>query len=411
MSWRNEDLKKITKFAVVACVAMLTAAPTLAQQDDAVRIGMTSALTGPYNEFGEGNRRAVELAVEQWNAKGGINGKKIVIAEMLDDQLNPDRAVQNMRRILDNKGIHAIIGPAGSGPTLAVLDMVQADGRPYMNPIAQTPAITYLEGGKGPRPNVFSFALQNDVESVAMGKYLAKNFARIGVIHESTAYGVTGVDYLSQSLTANGASKPVEVASYNQGAQDMTSQVARLKQANVDAIAAVGLGKDLAVLRRTMARLNVQAPLVASNGALGLPYQEGAKDLVLGTRGTMIGAFATPMREPAQKFAETYKAKYGADRWWGSDPQNPQLFMAISVTNAYDAANVLFDAIARAKSTEPKAIIAALEQTKDYPGVNSMVTFSAQRHHAIDPEAVKVFEYVKDNDKVRLQPIDASSKK
>ena len=148
MFWRNQPLKTIAKLALAASAAMLATVPALAQQDDTIKIGMTSALTGPYNEFGEGNRRAVELAVEQWNAKGGINGKKIIIAEMLDDQLNPDRAVQNMRRILDNKSIHAIIGPAGSGPTLAVLDMAQADGRPYMNPIAQTPVITTVAGSK-----------------------------------------------------------------------------------------------------------------------------------------------------------------------------------------------------------------------------------------------------------------------
>jgi len=132
--------KKTTLACVVAVAAAMSSGAVLAQT---IKIGMTSALTGPYNEFGEGNRRAVELAVEQWNAKGGINGKKIEIAMLLDDQLNPDRAVQNMRSILDNKDIVGIIGPAGSGPTLAVIDMAQADGRPYMNPIAQTPVVTY----------------------------------------------------------------------------------------------------------------------------------------------------------------------------------------------------------------------------------------------------------------------------
>ena len=395
--------KKLVAFAVVASVAPIGA--VLAQET--VRIGMTSALTGPYNEFGEGNRRAVELAVEQWNAKGGINGKPIEIAYMLDDQLNPDRAVQNMRRILDDKTVVGVIGPAGSGPTLAVLDMAVADGRPYMNPIAQTPIITYpgKVTGKNPNKNVFSFALQNDVEAVAMGQYLAKNFKRIGIIHESTAYGVTGVEYLTASILANGGAKPVAVDSYNQGAQDMTAQVARLNRANVDVVAAIGLGKDLAVLRRTMARLNINAPLVASNGALGQPYQEGAGELTVGTLGTMIGAFGQPMRPETAAFAQAYKAKYGTDRWWGNDPEAPQLFMAISVSNGYDAANILFEGIKRANSNDPKAIIAAIETIKDYPAVNGIYSFSQDRHHGLDADSVKVFEYVKQGDKVKLQPI------
>ncbi len=401
MSW----YRKSTTACLTAAAFMLATGAAMA--DDTIKIGMTSALTGPYNEFGEGNRRAVELAVEQWNAKGGINGKKIEIAMMLDDQLNPDRAVQNMRAILDNKQIVGVIGPAGSGPTLAVVDMVQADGRPYMNPIAQTPVVTYPgeKTGDKPRSNVFSFALQNDVEAVAMGQYLAKHFKHVGIVHESTAYGVTGVDYLTSSIIKNGGAKPVATDSYNQGAQDMTAQVARMKRANVDAIAAIGLGKDLAVLRRTMARLNLNVPLVASNGALGQPYQEGAGELTLGTLGTMIGAFGDPMRAPTADFAKAYKAKYGADRWWGGDPEHPQLFMAISVSNGYDAANILFEGIRRANSTDPKAINAAIESIKDYQGVNTVYSFSKDRHHGIETDGVKVFEYVKQDGKVRLAPI------
>lgn len=396
--------KKTTLTFMMAMATVLSAG---ALQAETIKIGMTSALTGPYNEFGEGNRRAVELAVEQWNAKGGINGKKIEIAMLLDDQLNPDRAVQNMRAILDNRDIVGIIGPAGSGPTLAVIDMVEADGRPYMNPIAQTPIVTYPDEktGENPRANVFSFALQNDVEAVAMGEYLAKNFKRVGIVHESTAYGVTGVDYLTASIVENGGEKPVATDSYNQGAQDMTAQIARMKRANVDSIAAIGLGKDLAVLRRTMARLSLDVPLVASNGALGQPYQEGAGELTLGTLGTMIGAFGNPMRPRTAEFAQAYKEKYGTDRWWGSDPDNPQLFMAISVSNGYDAANILFEGIRMANSTEPKAIIEAIESIQDYEGVNTVYSFSKERHHGIETDGVRVFEYVEKEGNVRLEPI------
>lgn len=399
------SLKKKLLATVIVSLPMLWAGT--GQAADTIKIGMTSALTGPYNEFGEGNRRAVALAVDEWNAKGGINGKQIEIAHMLDDQLNPDRAVQNMRSILDDEEVVGIIGPAGSGPTTAVLDMVVADGRPYMNPIAQTPTITYPDDvtGQNPYKNIFSFALQNDVEAVAMGAYLAKHFKKVGIVHESTAYGVTGVDYLTASILANGGEKPVAVDSYNQGAQDMTAQIARLRRAGVDAIAAIGLGKDLAVLRRTMARLKLDVPLIASNGALGQPYQEGAGDLTVGTLGTMIGAFGDPMRAETAEFAKNYKEKYGTDRWWGSNPDAPQLFMAISVSNGYDAANILFEGIRRADSTKPEDIIAAIETIKDYPAVNGVYSFSKDRHHALGADSVKMFKYVKDGENIRLEAL------
>ncbi len=387
-------------------MAAILASPAMAESDT-IKIGMTSALTGPYNEFGEGNRRAVELAIKQWNEKGGINGKEIELDMLLDDQLNPDRAVQNMRRIFDNEEIVGIIGPAGSGPTLAVIDMAEADGRPYMNPIAQTPMVTYPDGtGTTPRPNVFSFALQNDVEATAMGQHLANHFERVGVVHESTAYGVTGLDYLSEAMSAAGGNAPVAADSYNQGAQDMTAQVARMNRANVDAIAAIGLGRDLAVLRRTMERLNLNVPLIATNGALGQPFQDGAGELVEGVQGTMISAFGQrPMREATQEFVDAYKAEYGVDRWWGNDEENPQLFMAISVANGYDAANILFEGIRIAESTAPNDIIAAIESIQDYEGVNAVYSFANDRHHAIEADGVEVFEYVLEGDSYPLVPV------
>ena len=77
--------------------------------------------------------------------------------------------------------------------------------------------------------------------------------------------------------------------------------------------------------------------------------------------------------------------------------------MAISVSNGYDAANILFEGIRLANSTDPKAVIAAIESIKDYQGVNTAYTFSKERHHGIETDGVKVFEYVKKGDKIRLR--------
>ncbi|CAO3438291.1 ABC transporter substrate-binding protein [Azospirillum argentinense] len=387
--------------AAVTLTSALALSAGSAVAQDTIKIGMTSALTGPYNEYGEGGRRGVELAIEKWNAKGGINGKKVELAMLLDDQLVPDRAVQNMRRLLDNKELVAIIGPAGSGPTLAVIEMAAADGRPYMNPVAQTPTVTYPDGGK-PRPNVFSFALQNDVESMVLGRYVATQFKKPGLVHESTAYGVSGADMIAKELKAAGGAA-VATETYNQRAQDVTAQIARLQRAGADVVVCVGLGADLAVIRRTMARLNFNVPLVASNGALSIPYQEAAGDLVTGTRGSMVYVFGEETLNPAaQGFADAYKAKYGTDRWWGNDPQRPQIFMSLSVSNAYDAADVLFEGIKRANSTDPKAIATAIEGIQGLRGVNATYSFSATKHHAIAPEDVAIFEYVKTGDKIGL---------
>lgn len=393
---------KLCVAALVAAGALTSAGSVSAQQT--LKIGMTSALTGPYNEYGEGARRGVELAIEKWNAKGGIGGQKLELAMLLDDQLVPDRAVQNMRKLLDNKELVAIIGPAGTGPSLAVIDMVTVDGRPFMNPIAQTPKVVYTEAGK-PRPNVFSFALQNDVEMKKQAQYVAsKEYSKVGVLVESTAAGKNAAEILGSQLIADGRPAPVGVETYNQKAQDLTPQLARLQRAGADVILFSGLGADLAVVRRTMARLNWAVPLIANNASLSPPYVEGAGDLVIGTQGFMIAAFGhDPLSPAAREFADAYKAKYTADRWWGADPTRPQLSMSLTVANAYDAANVLFEGIRIANSTDPNAINKAIEGIKDFRSVNASYSFTVDRHHAVTEKDLANFEYVKIGDQIKLQ--------
>jgi branched-chain amino acid transport system substrate-binding protein len=282
--------------------------------------------------------------------------------------------------------------------------MAAVDGRPYMNPIAQTPSITYPDGGK-PRPNVFSFGLQNDVEMKMQAQYVvAKGFKKIGLLHESTAAGVSAAEVISKELKAEGKPAPVADESYNQKAQDMTAQIARLQRAGVDVIVYTGLGADLAVVRRTMVRLNWVVPLVANNASLSPPYEEGAGDLVLGTLGSMIAAFGEETLNPvAREFANAYKAKYSADRWWGSDPATPQLSMSLTVANAYDAGLVLFEGIRLANSADPKAIAKAIESIKGYRGVNGLYFFSPDKHHGVTEKDLAIFQYVKTGERIRLQ--------
>ncbi|NDG42274.1 MAG: amino acid ABC transporter substrate-binding protein, partial [Betaproteobacteria bacterium] len=197
---------------------------------------------------------------------------------------------QNIRRILDAPEVDVIVGPGGSGPTLAVIDMVSVDGRAYCNPQAQTPSIVYPDGVDKPaRKNVISTAIQNDVEAKALGTYVGQRYKKVGVMHESTGYGVSGAQLLGVELEGLTKSKPVAIESYNQRAQDMTAQISRVQRAGAEVLVVIGLGADMAVIRRNMLRLGFDAPLVTSGGGISLPYKEGAGELAAGTRATMLG--------------------------------------------------------------------------------------------------------------------------
>ncbi len=365
-----------------------------------IKIGNTGALTGPYNEFGEGTRRGIELAIDRINARGGVLGRKVELAISLDDQLVPDRAVQNIRRILDSKEIDVIVGPGGSGPTLAVIDMVTVDGRAYCNPQAQTPSIVYPDGTDKPaRKNVIATAIQNDVEAKALGGYVATRFKKIGIMHESTGYGVSGAQLLGAEVEALTKSKAVAVESYNQRAQDMTAQISRVQRAGADVLVVVGLGADMAVIRRNMLRAGFDVPLITSGGGISLPYKEGAGELAIGTRATMLATYA-PGKTPtgmAKELADAYAAKFGKekDRWWGDDPRSPQVYFALTVGAGFDCTNMLMEAVRIAGSTDKDKVVAAINQIKGLALANGTANFSPMNRLLVRPQDLGMFEYIK----------------
>jgi len=334
-----------------------------------------------------------------------VNGRMVELAEVLDDQLVPDRAVENMRRILDNRDIVGLMCPSGSGPTLAIADMIVADGRPIINPQAQTPTIVYPNGpDRPPRPNLFSISIGNVVEAEKLAAALAQ-FSRVGILHESTGYGVTGAELVRRAVIGRKADARVTVESYNQRAQDMTAQLVRVQRGNAEAMLVIGLGADFAVIRRNMSRLNMSLALFGAAGAVTVPYIEGAGDLVAGTRAVNHAAFGRrPMHPAAQRFADLYRAKFGTDRWYGTDAANPLISLAGTVASGYDCINLLIDSVRRAGSTNAAAMVRALDQTTDFEGATvRRISFTPQEHVALKLEDLGTYEMLKRNDRVILE--------
>ncbi|TQN43053.1 amino acid/amide ABC transporter substrate-binding protein (HAAT family) [Blastococcus colisei] len=348
-----------------------------------MRIGLTTALTGAYSEFGEPMENSIRLAIDEFNESGACDQEVELIA--YDDQLVAETAQANMRRLLGEDDVDFIMSPAGSGPTLAVLPLVNSENKIMMNTIAQTSTIVTPEGQDEPYNNVFSFSLGNVVEAEFMGQYLSENFDTVGLIAESTPYGETGLNEIEMVLEEAGV-EVVARESYDQGATDVTAQLARIQQANPGAIAMVGLGADTATIRQGMARLNMlETPFVISNGAGTIPYQERAAELVDGTIVVQYEAFSggEPETESARNFAQMYLEAYGNDRYYG-EGEWPVPAFGGTPASSYDGAKVLLDAFERAGcSTETEAVIEQIESGDAFEAARGEYTFSDTEHTAV----------------------------
>jgi len=185
----------------------------------------------------------------------------------------------------------------------------------------------------------------------------------------------------------------------------MTAQLVRVQRAGAEALLVIGLGADFAVIRRNMSRLNVNVALFGTAGAVTAPYIEGAGDLVVGTRAASFVVLGRrPMPPATQKFVDLYRAKYGTDRWYGSDAASPLVSLAGTVGSGYDCINLLIDAVRRAGSTEPAAMVRALEATRDFPGASiASISFTPQQHTALKVQDLGIYEMLKRDDRVVLE--------
>jgi branched-chain amino acid transport system substrate-binding protein len=376
-----------------------------ARAAEPVKIGMSTALTGPYSEFGIMQRNAVDIAVEQFNAKGGIKGRPIQIVSY-DDGLVPARAQSNVRRLIDEDKVVALIGPAGSGPNLAVNPLAVANNLILINTANQTTTINYPDGmDKAPLANIFSFSVLNAVEAQVLADFVGQRWKKIGLMSESTSLGKEQLDIITKLLNDKYNSKPVAREEYTQQEPDMTAQIARLQQAGAEAIALVGIGADAAVIKKGLNRIGFKGVLVGSQGVQSQPYKELAGDLVVGSMGVLYRAFAEPANTSAsaKAFADAYFAKFGNDRYYGPD-KNPAPYFGI-LTGSYDGATVLFQAMDRAKSLDTKDIVAELESGRAFPAARLDYSFSSARHHAVVPEMLGVYEYVKEGNNIVMKAV------
>lgn len=371
-----------------------------------ILIGMSSALTGPYSEYGQAQRKAAQLAIDQWNKKGGVAGRQVKFITY-DDQLIASRSTLNVQKLLYDDKVDAIILPAGSTCALAVLPMVVKSGLPAVNLIATSLRIVYPNGeGKNPNPNVFTFSTQSNIEPAVLAKYVSEEWKKVGILTESTEYGKGMGEYIQKDIARIGKATVVGWEEYDQGTPDVTPQLGKLKNEGAQVIALVALGADTAAVRKSLARMGWNAPIVGTKGIFGQPYKEIAGKLVVGTKGVMISTWLDPSRftKEQKELANEWKAAYGHDRYYGKGKWPIPEFATVSAY--YDGVKLLLEAMNRAGSTDPKKVINAFDHIKNYPGaIGFNYTFSPEVHNAITVDKLEIAEYEKVGNRIEVEPL------
>ncbi len=339
-----------------------------------LKIGVDLSLTGGTDDFGKGSRMGIELATNEFNAAGGYKGQKVELV-IYDDETKPAKGVENVTRLITRDRVCAIIGPANSGVALAVIDIAQKQKIPLMVPL---PTAEMIIGryAKEPKHYIFRVSLNDGIQTQFMIDYIKrKKIARVGLMHDSTGWGQSGRDTALRLMKDAGLSFTGEPQVFDQNDTDMTAQLSKLRDANVEFIITYALAPAGVQVARSMQKLGMKTPWSGTWGLIAPNFLKlGGKETI---EGVMAVTSYTPDHNEAAKVLHEKIERIYKDQ--GGD------FHPVATAQSYDAARLVLRAIGKV-GPDPQKIRDALEQTDDFKDAVTKMSarpFTADNHEAL----------------------------
>ena len=346
-----EATRRSVLMGTMSTLAACFAAPVLAQQSEPISIGAVLSLTGPGAPLGQAERNGIRLAEKVLNEAGGVNGRTIrVLVE--DDGSKPDIAKSKAEALIFNEKIALMIGASLTASTGAIAALTNSEKMPEMALTGLGPAIelTYK--------SLFHLLPPQALNAKAMLEYTkAQNFKKIGVLHDS-GYGQLVYNNL-KTIGGDYGVNFVAVEKFEVGAQDVSTQAAKVRAAEPEAVYVIATSS---VPFRAARQVRITLPIISAIGSSAYDYVRGmgeyADDIVFPE--FLVGEDP----EPHQKaFVDTYKAAYN------SLPKNYE-------AAGWDAVHIAVNALKKAGPTDRTAIAQAMQQP--YRGVMASYNFAAE---------------------------------
>jgi branched-chain amino acid transport system substrate-binding protein len=339
-----------------------------------LKIGFTLSLTGGTDDYGKAARMGAELALKEYNDKGGYQGQKVE-AVIYDDETKPAKGVENVTRLITRDKVFAIVGPVNSGVALAIIDIAQKNQIPLMDTIATAEQIIerYQHAAKN---YIFRVSLNDGIQTSIMIDYInARKYQRIGLMHDSTGWGQSGRDTALRLLKEANLNLVAGPEVFDQNDTDMTAQLTKMQEAKVDFIIAYTLAPAAVQIAKSMQKIGLKAPWTGTWGLVAPNFLKlGGKQL---TEGVMAVTSYTPdhsanARALHEKVEQVFKDQ-------GGD------FHPVATAQTYDGVRLVLRALDRV-GPDPQKIRDALEETDGFTeAVTKMKPhpFSSQNHESL----------------------------
>ncbi|MBB3899723.1 ABC transporter substrate-binding protein [Roseococcus suduntuyensis] len=371
---------------VLAGLALGAAAPAAAQRAQPC-IGASWELTGPLAHTGLSIRIAVETAIEEINAAGGVLGQPLRLIAY-DDQGEPARAVDNARRIGERDNCIVMMGGFRTPNAIALREPLDEMGLPWMGVISAGTGV--IEHPNNANRWMFRVSMKDRwVAPFLVDAARARSASgRIALVYEGTAWGQGAIPDVTAAMRA--ANIPLAgQETFNIADTDMSAQLIRLRDAGVDTIIFYGVDREATNLLRSMDRLGYRPQIVSAWG-VGVQFAQTAGPLA---NGVIVAGTYTWMGELPPRAAgvlQRIQARFPQIRTAADIP------LPSGTANAYDATFIIAEAIKLAGRLDREAFREALFRV-NYQGIvaNYAPAFERrqERHDAIQASAYQLFAF------------------
>ncbi len=356
--------KSVTAVLAVFLVFMVAGMGYSADVKKGIHIGNAGAFTGdaaaPCMEI----YNSAQIAVDEWNAKGGIQGVKIEQI-MGDDAMDPAQGVNVAHKFVADDLMYGVIGPPMSHIAQATLKIYAGADMPQITTSASKPDLTE-QGYK----NFFRVNARNDAHGWNCALFIKKQLGakRVAIVNEKVAYCENLATETIKGLKKLGISDIAQETIVG-GAKDYSAVLTKVKAFKPDVIFFIATtAPDNAIGVRQTKELGIDAVFFGSEGA------RDKKDYIQAAEGAAEGSYVYHFAPDvyaipeAATYVKTFEAKYGSISGFGPP--------------AYEAMNILLTAVDKAAADGDitrQEVLKYLHETKDYKGILGFpVTFDSK---------------------------------
>ncbi len=375
---RRQALASAGEVAVAAGLAK----PAIAANEP-IRVGYLPALTGPSSSTGIGISRGTQLAVQEINAAGGINGRPLELV-VRDTQSDPTKAVNASAELTNKERVQVVFGPLNSGESLAVVPLLARSNTLQVHPCWVDSLVDAQK-----YPMCFRNAPTNQQIGGAANRYVVDvlNRKKVAVISDTTGYGTASANAYVPMLKARGA-EVVYQGNVDAANPDLKPELLRMQSAGAEAIMPWSVNAGfLSRIINTRGDMGWDVPIVGQT-TLGSGQTKDLLEKPEYWAKVYPNNFRTVCYAPGGKLPDRTAAFLDRLKSAKVDMGDTLLWW---IALGYDSPRLIAQAM-KAVGPEPDKVRDYLNQLKGFPGVYGDISFTPQQHNGFPDDEVVMVE-------------------